>query len=256
MNSSNLSESHLLQARVQHLEAEIRRMRQLGLGACALLILLLLGLRVADHHRFATGQLTAQTFTLADRQGQARAKLDIFPEGSGLEIYAANGERRAQLVGGGAQANLNLYLPVTAVQEAASINFLHDNRLLTSLRTDANGASLELHSKAANGSAILGMQGTTASLLLSGSDEKVPKLLLTANPTQACTALGGVEETTAGGSFCLHSPGLPSLELADVVGNRAVVGIPHNSDLNMEEGSAASLILKHKSGNKVHVTPH
>jgi hypothetical protein len=116
-----------------------------------------------------------------------------------------------------------------------------------------------MHSKAARGTVALALEGDTASLMLSGTDEKVPKLRLSSDPTQACTALGGIEESSAGSSLCLHSPGLPSLELADISGNRAVVGIPHSSDLNAEpgssEGSAASLILKHRSGSKVHVTP-
>lgn len=253
--NSEMRENEVLTTKIYALEKEIRRLKELGVGAIALLVFLFVLVRVHDYHRFSADQIVARTVTLADGQGQARAKLDIFPEGSGLEIYAPNGEMRAQLVGAGAQANLNLYLPVTAVQEVASVNIFHDNRLQSSLRSDINGASLELHSKVANGSAILGMQGTTASLLLSGADEKVPRLLLSADPNSACTALGGIEKTSAGGSFCLHAPGLPSLELADLVGNRAVVGIPHSSDLNMEGDSAASLILKHKSGNKVHVTP-
>lgn len=253
--NSEMRENELLTTRIHQLETEIRRLKEFGIAAVVLLALLFVLTRLYDHHRLSADEVVTRAVTLADGQGQTRAKLDVFPEGSGLEIYAPNGELRAQLVGAGAQANLNLYLPVTAVQEAASVNIFHDNRLLSSLRSDVNGASLELHSKAANGSAILNMQGTTASLLLSGADEKVPRLLLSADPNSACTALGGIEKTSAGGAFCLHAPGLPSLELADLVGNRAVVGIPHSADLNLEGDSAASLILKHKSGNKVHVTP-
>lgn len=254
--NSEMRENELLTIRINQLEKQIRRLKEFGIVATAALVLLFAVVRVHDHHDLRADRVTTGTVTLADRQGQTRAKLDIFPEGSGMEIYAPNGELRAQLIGAGAQANLNLFLPVTAVQEAASINIFHDNRVMSSLRSDLNGASLELHSKAANGSAILGMQGTTASLMLSGADQRVPTLLLSADPNSACTALGGVEQNGAGGLFCVHAPGLPSLELADAGGNRAVVGIPHSSDLTLDGDSAASLILKHKSGNKVHVRPH
>ncbi len=58
------------------------------------------------------------------------------------------------------------------------------------------------------------------------------------------------------GSRCLHSPGLLVLELVDLGGNRAVIGIPNTPDLSLEGHSAASLILKQKSGSKLHVEPH
>jgi len=257
--NSEVQENELLIHRVHQLEKEVRRMKQAGVAAAAVPILLLIVFQIHDHRKLTSGRVVANEIALTDNDGNTRVRLAVFPEGSGLEIYAASGERRVQLVGSGEQANLNLYLPVTAVHEAAAVSFFHDNLLLSSFRTDGTGASLEMHSKAAHGTVALALEGNTASLMLSGTDEKVPKLRLSSDPTQACTALGGIEESSAGSSLCLHSPGLPSLELADVSGNRAVVGIPHSSDLNAgpgsSEGSAASLILKHKSGSKVHVTP-
>jgi hypothetical protein len=254
--NSEIPDNDLLSRRIHELEMQVRRLKQFVVAAATVLVLLFVIVQVHDRHRLRTDEVVTRSITISDRQGEARARLGVFPEGSGMEIYAPSGEMRAQLVGAGSQASLNLYLPVTAVQEAASVNFFHDNRLVSSLRGDPQGASLELHSEAANGSAILRMQGTSAALMLSGADAKVPTLLLSADPTRACTALGGVEQNSAGGSFCMHAPGLPSLELADSFGNRAVVGIPHSADLSLEEASAASLILKHKSGNKLHVRPH
>ncbi len=243
-----------LTQRVRELEGQVRMMKELGAGALVFLLIFLV-LQFHDHRKMTTGQLVAHSVTLIDSNGTARARLAVFPEGSGLEAYAPSGERRLQLVGSGDHASLNLNIPVSAEQDAASINLLHNNDVLSSLRSGPYNSVLEMHSKPANGSASLSLQGTTASLSLSGADEKVPKIILSADRSQACTILSGVEAPSAGGSLCLHSPGLPSLELADVVGNRAVVGIPHSADLNKEEGSAASVILKHSSGSKVHMTP-
>lgn len=239
---------------VQKLEAELRRVKQFGIAAVVLVFILLLVV-IHDHRKLSTTEVFAKSVTLTDADGNARVRLAVFPEGSGLEAYAPSGERRVQLLGSGEGAVLNLNMPVTAQQDFASVNLLHNNVLLSSFKAGPDGTSLELHSKAANGLVSLGLQGTTASLMLRGSADKVPNIRLTADPTQACTALGGVDDSPAGGSLCLHSPGLPSLELADSMGNRAVVGIPHSADLNADQSSAASLILKHSSGSKVKVQP-
>lgn len=255
MQNPEMQDHEVLSARVRELEKQVRTMKEYGAGAVALVFLFLL-LQFHDHRKMTTGQLVANSVTLLDSNGTARARLAVFPEGSGLEAYAPSGERRLQLVGSGDHASLNLNIPVTAEQDAASINLLHNNEVLSSLRSGPYNSVFEMHSKQANGSASLALQGTTASLSLSGADEKVPKIVLSADRNQACTILSGVETSSAGGSLCLHSPGLPSLELADLVGNRAVVGVPHSADLNNEEGSAASVILKHKSGSKVQVKPN
>lgn len=254
--NSEMHDSELIGRRVHELEVQLRRLKEFVAAVTAVLLVVMVILHVYDRHRLRSDEVVTRSLIIAGRQGETRAKIGIFPEGSGMELYAPSGELRAQFMGAGAQASLNLYLPITAVQEAASVNFFHNNRLISSLRGDPQGANLELHSEAANGSAVLRMQNTSAALLLSGADAKVPTLLLSADPTRACTALGGVEQNSAGGSFCMHAPGIPSLELADSVGNRAVVGVPHSADLSLDEASAASLILKHKSGNKVHVMPH
>jgi hypothetical protein len=91
--------------------------------------------------------------------------------------------------------------------------------------------------------------------MLSGASDAVPKLRLSATASEACTALTGASTASAASSLCLQAPGLPSLELADLVGDRAVIGIPQSRDLNSDRNSAASLILKYKSGKKVKVAP-
>jgi hypothetical protein len=252
---SELDRNELIQ-RIELLQNDVRWMKRIGVAAAAVLVVLLLVLRIADHHKLYAQQVVAKDFVLIDSDGGARARLAVFPRGSGLEIYAASGERRVELIGTGQEAMLNLYIPVTSVVETASVNLYHHDDLVSSYRGGAEGASLEMHSQEARGTALLALEGTSASLTLSGADQKVPKIWLTSNPSQACTALGGMADSAAGTSLCLHSPGLPSLELGDVSGNRAIVGIPRSPDLSSSHDSAASLILKHKSGNKMQVTPH
>lgn len=253
--NSGIEDNQVLAAKVQDLQTQIRRLKQFMVYAGALLVALVLLLQVQAHRKVSSEQVVAKDFVMTDSLGRARARLGVFPAGSGLEIYAASGEGRVQLLGGGEEAALNLYIPITAVREAASINLFHDNVLLSSFRGDPTGARLELHSEAANGQAVLSLQGTTASLLLSGTDQKAPKVWLSADPSHACTALSGLAEPFAGGALCLHAPGLPSLELADLLGNRAVIGIPQTPDLSAEGNSAALMILKHKNGNKLRVAP-
>jgi hypothetical protein len=253
--NSEAQENERLARQVQRLQREISFMKTWGAVAAIALLLLVVGLRVSDHHRVSAQQVVAKDFVLIDSDGHARARLAVFPEGAGMEAYAASGERRVQLVGDGEQATLNLYIPVTAVREQASVNLFHNNVLLFSLSSSLNATKLEMHSQPDNGSAILNLEGKSASLTLSGSDDRVPKIRLSASPSEACTTLTGGATPSAGSSLCLHSPGLPSLELADVGGDRAVIGIPQTADLNAEPSSAASLILKHSSGKKVKVTP-
>lgn len=249
-----MREQELL-AEIQRMKSDLRRLK--GLGACsiAVLALLVLGLRIHDHHKLAADEIVAQDFVLHDPNGNVRGRMSIFPEGSGVELYATSGERRAQLVAGPESATLNLYVPVTAEKEAASVNLLYNDRQMSSFRMDPDGSQLEMHSKETNGTAILGLRGSTATMMLSGADQNVPKIWLTADQYRACTSLGGVADQQASSSLCLHSPGLPTLELADQVGNRTVIGVPQNPDLATSESSAASVILKHKNGKKVQMTP-
>jgi hypothetical protein len=115
-------ENELLIHRVHQLEAEVRHMKRAGVAGTAVLILLLIVFRIHDHRKLVSGRVVTNEIALTDNDGNTRARLGAFPEGSGLEIYAASGERRVQLIGSGEQANLNLCLPVTAVHEAAAVN--------------------------------------------------------------------------------------------------------------------------------------
>jgi hypothetical protein len=253
--NSEARENELLAQQVRKLQNEIRLLKRLGVIASAALLVLILVFRAVDHHRLSTQVLVTKDFLLIDSDGRARAQIAVFPEGAGIEAYAPSGERRLQLVGGGENAWLNLNIPVTAGREDASVNLYRENVLLSSWRSGANGAQLEMHSR--DGAAILSLQDKSASLMLSGNEKEngAPRIELNANPSQACTAMTGAASAAASSSLCLHAPGLPSLELADIEGNRAVVGIPQSAELNAEGNSAASLILKHKSGNKVKLTP-
>jgi hypothetical protein len=252
---SQARENELLGQQVHKLQSEIRFMKRWGAVAAAALLALIVAFRVSDHHRLNTQQVVARDFVLIDSEGHARVRVAVFAEGSGMESYAASGERRVQLVGEGEKATLNLYIPVTAAREDASVNLFANNVLLSSLHSGLGGGQLEMHSQSEHGSAILTLQDKSASLMLSGSGDDVPRIWLSANPSAACTAMKGSVNPSAGSSLCLHSPGLPSLELADLVGNRAVVGIPQSPDLSGEGNTAASLILKHRSGKKVKVEP-
>lgn len=244
-----------LQAQVLELQQEVRQLKQFALSGLVVIAVAVLLLRIHEQRRLKTSEVVANEITLTDSSGQPRARLAVFPEGSGLETYAPSGERRVQLIGSGEGASLNLNIPVDASSSAAAaVNLLHNNVLVSSMRAAQDGSSLEMHSRAANGTALLSMQGTTASLTLSGTDEQVPRVWLSADRARACTALGG-GVSSASSSLCLHSPGLPTLELSDIAGNRAVVGVPQSPDLTAEDDSAASVILKHRSGRKVQVKP-
>lgn len=119
-----------LQAQVQKLQNEIRFMKRWGAIAAVALLALVVGLRASDHRRISTQQVIAKDFVLIDSDDRARVRMAVFPEGSGMESYAASGEHRVQL------------------------------------------------------------------------------------------------------ELKMHSPGLPSLELGDLAGNRAIVCVPHSTDLN------------------------
>lgn len=250
--NSDARENELL-SEIQKLQGEIRLLKRWGAIAAAGLLVLILVFRLADHHRVSTQQLVAKDFVLIDSDGRARVRVAVFPEGSGVESYAPSGERRVQLLGDGERAALNLYIPVTADHEDASVNLYRENVVLSSWHSGSSGGQLEMHS--GDGAAILSLQDKSASLMLSGTENGVPRIELNANSSQACTAMTGGASPPASSSLCLHAPGLPSLELADLEGNRAVVGIPHSAELNADGNSAASLILKHKSGKKVKLAP-
>lgn len=131
MNSE--TQQNDLQAQVLHLQKELRQLRLFALSSLAVLAAAVL-LHIHEQRKLKTSEVVANEITLTDADGHPRARLAVFPEGSGLETYAPSGER-------------------------------------------------------------------------------------------------------------------------DVAGNRAVVGVPQSPDLNTEDDSAASLILKHRSGRNVQIKP-
>lgn len=253
--SDLMRDGEALAQNIRSLQKDVRRMKWLMAGLAALWVVLVVVFWSRRHPTLSTEQVVAREFVLTDSNGNARARLASFPEGAGLEIYAPSGERRVELLGGGEEASLNLYIPVTATTEQASVNLFHNDVLMSSLATTRAGARLELHSTAAKGTAALSMRGTTASLTLNGAGDNTPKLRLESDETHACATLGGMT-ASAGASFCLNSPGLPSLEMADATGNRAALGIPQGPELSAKGSSAASMILKLKNGSTLRLTPH
>lgn len=259
MNSVMLVNDRLVE-RLEELEKQMRWIKRISLIVVALLAVLFVGYRMARYR-----QVTAQEFILTDTSGRVRAKLANFPEGPGLEVYAASGESRVQLIGGGEDATLSLYIPGTAAHGTASVNFFRETTLMSSFRASPSATLLEMHSSRGNGEAALAVQHGTTSLTLNGTGAGAPKVSLQTDATHARAALAGTDQPSggtalpaAGGSLCLYSPGLPALELTDLRGNRAVLGvpqtIPEGSD-KAQENSAASLNLEHKSGKTVHLAP-
>jgi len=258
--SAEPDETEKLFERVERLESQIRWIKRISVVAAGVLGVFVLGYRLARYR-----QVTAQEFILTDASGRTRARLANFPEGPGLEVYAASGERRVQLIGGGEEATLNLYIPETAGKGATAVNFFHGSVLMSSFRAAPGAAYLEMHSSRGNAEAALTLQHGTTSLTLIGSGAEAPKVSLQTDATHACAALAATDQPSAGvaqpaarGSLCMFSPGLPELELADLRGNRAVLGIPQTTPAGVnqaQENSAASLNLEHKSGKTVHLAP-
>ncbi len=253
--TAEMPEKNDLADRVEKLQCQMRCIKLVSVTVSVLLACLIAIPRIHSRNRMSAAQVVTQDIVLTDSLGRVRARLTVFPDGSGLEINSASGERRVRLIGSGEESSLNFYLPVTAESETASVNFFHDDALMSSFRSGPTAAWLEMHIAHHQGGVILALQNTAASFVLSGAGENVPKVSLEADESHACAALGGIAQPSVGGSLCLHSPGLPSLELSDVAGNHTVLGIPQNPDLGTEESSAATLILKHKNGKKLLVAP-
>jgi hypothetical protein len=206
---------------VEQLQREVLWMKRLGVAAAIVVVVFIL---VYRHQRYRS--VTAQAFILEDSLGRQRAKLAFLPEGPGLEIVAASGESRVQLVGGGEEAVLNLSIPVTAAHSGASINFLQNQAVMATFRANL----LDLHPSGGSGAATLSLQHGGASLILSGAGEEAPKVSLETNANRACAALNGPSALPAKSTLCLDSPGLPALELIDLVGNRTILRGKQSAD--------------------------
>lgn len=210
--NENMHDNENFAERVKELEKQARWMKAIAIAA---VLMIAVSALIYHHQRYRI--VTAQEFVLEDSVGRQRARLALFPEGAGLEIYAASGEPRVQLVGGGEAATLNLLIPVTAVSTDASVNFLEEDTVVATFRANASHALLDMRPTDDRGAATLALRRGGASLVLAGGGDGAPKVSLQTDPTRACAALGA-SPPAARSALCLHSPGLPALELVDLAG--------------------------------------
>lgn len=198
---------------VAQLRKQVRWLQRIGIASAVIAVV---GFLVYRHQRYRS--VRGQEFVLTDEQGTTRAKLALFPEGAGLELFAASGEERVQLVGGGEDAQLNLYLPVTATRTAAAINFFQNTALTATWRANSSSASLELSPPADHDRASLALRRGRASLTFMGTETGSPQATLGIDAGNSCVVLDGTVAPVAKSELCLRSPGLPALELTDLSG--------------------------------------
>jgi hypothetical protein len=249
-----LDENKLLGEKVRKLERENFWIMRIGIAAVVLSIVGFLVLHHSIH-----GEVTAEQFILKDTNGQTRADLALSPEGPALELYSASGEPRAQLVGGGEDASLNLYFPSTASRSrAASLNFFMEKTLISSFSVGADTTALNLHSATGAGAATMSVQAGKTEFTLTGSGKNALQVSMEADANHSCSTVSSPAEPAANGSLCLESVGLPALTVADREGNKAVLGVA--DFLNPRTGkpketSAASLVLEQQNGKGIWSAP-
>jgi hypothetical protein len=252
--SADYGESNDLAERLRKLERENFRMKRIGLAIATVLCL-----AVVFFHNGVRSEVTAQHFILRDSSGRMRAELGLVSEEPVLALYATSGEPRAQLMGGGENAGLNLYLPVTASKPStAAVNFFREDTLLSSLSAGPGAAALDLRSADGTEAAKLSIQAGGAALALRGGGEHAPQAAITADPYDSCTTVSDAAQA-ASGSLCVKSGGLPALRVADQNGDRAILGVSDRVDRRTQkpaQTSAASLVLEHGEGNVLWSTPH
>jgi len=252
---TGFDESMTLLERIRTLEKQNKWMMRVGIAVGALLTVGVLVLNHAVH-----GEVTAQHFVLKDSNGRTRGELAMSPEGPALELYAASGEPRAEMVGGGQDASLNFYIPITTSQpRAASINFFMEKARMSSISADAKGTYLDLHSADGSATAQLSSQEGISLFELRGAGRGSPKIALKADSNHSCAMLSSAAQPEANESLCLDSDGLPAIKLADAAGNRATLGVGYKMDAQAKEPtetSAASLVLEQKDGKVLWSMPH
>lgn len=219
MDAETPANQHLA-VTVAHLQNEIRWMKRMAIAA-ALVVLVAFALYRHQRYRSVSGQ----EFVLTDASGTTRARLALFPQGAGLELYAASGEKRVQLLGGGEEAKLNLYIPVTATDVSAAVNLFMNDQSTASLSANGSSAMLELHPPAEKTTATLALRHRGAWLTFAGDADDSPKATLGIDAGNSCVVLDGAVFPArngvvppAKGALCMHSPGLPALELHDRAG--------------------------------------
>ena len=256
-------------SRLNRLERENVRLKYAMVGLIVIFAIVTFATRTRDFSR-----VKAHEFDLTDSNGRIRGRLAILPEGPGLELRAASGEKRVVLVGGGEDANLDLYLPITSsTTSAAAVNLFQGAKLIASLRGGPSVSRIDLSSGKA--AAALVVRPKMASMGLDGNPSEGSGLVFEASPTTSCVAARKDDESTtvdhpknfdgmadgtkgtASASMCLSSQGEPTIALEGRRGARAVLGVASSLQQKGHAwgNSAASLVLMKKKGHVLWSTP-
>jgi hypothetical protein len=198
--------------RLQKLEKQNAWMK----AAIAILgLLFLINIVVARPRSFAT--VTASEFDLKDSTGAVRGKLAMLPDGPGIELYAASGEERATLVGGGENASLNLYIPATASPKAAAaVNLFNGTEQIASLSGSPVSSSLQIDSATGNVAGSFVVSDDFALLGLEGTRANTESLPVTASNVSCLTRseAQGHKSAPLGAIVCLDWQGGPTIVLS------------------------------------------
>jgi hypothetical protein len=243
--------------RLRKLERENTWMKRAGIGIAVLFALIMLFTRTRNFEKVNAGE-----FDLKDSSGQIRARLAVLPDGPGLELYAASGEKRVALAGGGERANLSLYLPATASPSStASINLYQDKQLIASMSGGPSSTDLRLHSAKGTGDASLTVASELAAMGLDGNPAEGSGLALEAGGNTSCLKARSdkQENSMSGAAMCVDSEGHPSVELGGLQGHKAIVGVAPLGEQQPGKiwgSSAASLALVGEKGKVLWSAPH
>jgi hypothetical protein len=75
-------ENEMLAERLQSLQSEVRRIKEVGISVAALLVIFILLFRIQTHRKVTAEEVVAQDFVLTDSLGRVRTRLTVFPGGS------------------------------------------------------------------------------------------------------------------------------------------------------------------------------
>lgn len=163
------------------------------------------------------GTVTASEFDLRDSTGAVRGKLGMLPDGPGLQLFAASGEERATLVGAAEDANLNLYVPVTAsASSTAGVNLFEGTKQIASLSGGPSATTLQIDSAAGMIAASLTANSDFALLGLQATEynDSAPIATSRTNCLKRADAQGE-KPLSLGAMVCLDSQQNPLIILSD-----------------------------------------
>jgi hypothetical protein len=199
-------------------------------------------------------RVNAQEFVLKDSSGRIRAKLAMLHSEPGLKLYAASGEERVDLAGGGEDAGLSLYLPVTASQtSSAGFSVYEGEKQIASLSGGPSSTKLLISSASGTGTASIFAKQGVATMGLDANPQQGSGLILQAAEDASCLAAHADEANSqaSGASMCLDSQGHPSLMLNGRKGHSTILGVaPANYQRSGANwgNNAASLALTANNG--------